>query len=45
MKGRARESESESEHDDEDDDDGEGEKAANLCKNEMVCVASRIVLV
>lgn len=44
MKGRARESESENEHDD-DDDDGEGEKAANLCKNEMVCVASRIVLV
>lgn len=43
MKGRARESESENEHDD--DDDGEGEKAANLCKNEMVCVASRIVLV
>lgn len=42
MKGRARESESESEHD---DDDGEGEKAANLCKNEIVCVASRIVLV
>lgn len=42
MKGRARESESENEHD---DDDGEGEKAANLCKNEMVCVASRIVLV
>lgn len=44
MKVRARESESENEHDD-DDDDGEGEKAANLCKNEMVCVASRIVLV
>lgn len=43
MKGRARESESENEHDD--DDDGEGEKAANLCKNEMVCVASGIVLV
>lgn len=42
MKGRARESESENEHD---DDDGEGEKAANLCKNEIVCVASRIVLV
>lgn len=42
MKGRARESESESEHD---DDDGKGEKAANLCKNEIVCVASRIVLV
>lgn len=44
MKGRARESESENEHDD-DDDDGEGEKAANLCKNEIVCVASGIVLV
>lgn len=43
MKGRARESESENEHDD--DDDGEGEKAANLCKNEIVCVASGIVLV
>lgn len=42
MNVRARESESESEHD---DDDGEGEKAANLCKNEIVCVASGIVLV
>lgn len=44
MKGRARESESESESE-HDDDDGEGEKAANLCKNEIVCVASGIVLV